>query len=199
MDPLWSEAPKQFKYKDGNLLKEYVNELSLVSYRLHILAAYALKMETNYFEQFMLDDVINNDHTDLWLRLNYYFKIENNMMDEYNLDAARLGVHTDYHGFTVLFADDIKGLEVYIGDDRWLDIVGRKDGFIVNAGDLIPLWTLNRWKSAKHRVLRTSNKERISLSYFDGPRGNLIIEPFPECSLCRKTAVEAVEHSKTLA
>ena len=186
-DPAWSEIPIAFFVESTNIMQEYVYELRLLLYRLHVLATYALDMDTNYFEQFMIDNNDKEDIPNMCLRLNYYFNL-NADEREFEINASRLGKHSDYRSFTLLYIDKVEGLQVEIEDNKWFEIVGKKDSFIVNAGDFIELWTFGRWKAAKHRVLPTSEKERISMTFFTGPRNNVIIEPFPECKKCRKSA-----------
>lgn len=165
-------------------MREYVIELRSILYRLHVLAAYALNLKHNHFEEFMIDDVLNGYIPNLCLRLNYYFELDQDHNFE---DAARIGAHSDYRGFTLLYIDDVEGLQAQI-EGKWIDIKQKEDAFIVNAGDFIQIWTMNRWKAAKHRVMPTTHKERVSLSYFSGPRDNVVIQPFPDCNVCRKTA-----------
>lgn len=94
----------------------------------------------------------------------------------------RYGAHTDYSGFTLLLSDPfVAGLEVHKGDDSdaWVPVPA--DGaktIVVNAGDLIRIWSNLRWRSALHRVGNAFlSQRRLSIAFFTGPRDDYIVIP----------------------
>eukprot|EP01084_Bolivina_argentea_P158834 276676_1 len=185
-DPSWSNIPNEFINNNINIMKQYVIELRLLLYRIHILAIYALNIERNYFEEYLIDNLMDNTYENygqFCLRLNYYFPINESHVNM--TTNMRLGSHSDYRSFTLLYTDEIKGLQTMY-KNKWINVNNKKDTFILNAGDFIELWTMKKWKSGIHRVYPITNEERISMTYFTGPRGNVIIEPFQEC--LKKTA-----------
>ncbi len=64
----------------------------------------------------------------------------------------RLGAHTDYGVLTLLWADDVPGLQVR-RQGTWHDVSVAPGTLLGNIGDLLAMWTNDRWHSTLHRVL----------------------------------------------
>jgi isopenicillin N synthase-like dioxygenase len=77
-----------------------------------------------------------------------------------------IGAHSDYDMFTVLATDDVAALEVLNPAGDWIPVPPKADRFIVNVGDLLQRWTNDLYRSAVHRVINLSGRERYSLPYF---------------------------------
>ena len=93
-------------------------------------------------------------------------------------NGTKYGAHTDYTGFTLLNTEK-SGLQVF-NDNDWVDIPCQSDTMIINAGDLIPVWTNGRFTSALHRVVATPellHSDRLSIVYFTGPADDVLVEP----------------------
>ena len=67
-------------------------------------------------------------------------------------DLIGMGEHTDYGLVTVLWADQIAGLQVLGQDGAWHDVCPADGALLVNLGDLTARWTNERWRSTLHRV-----------------------------------------------
>ena len=53
---------------------------------------------------------------------------------------------------------------------------------IVNAGDMMPRWTNDRWRSTPHRVInRSSGRDRWSIAYFFDLDDEASIQPLEVC------------------
>jgi isopenicillin N synthase-like dioxygenase len=97
--------------------------------------------------------------------------------------SQRYGSHTDYTGFTLLYQDQtVGGLEVRTQSGEWVPVPVVPGALIVNAGDLIPLWTAARWVSAWHRVPAPTDpslqaRHRYSIVFFTGPDDEKLITP----------------------
>jgi len=96
----------------------------------------------------------------------------------------RYGAHTDYTGFTILRQDPrVAGLEAQTVAGEWVTVPPRKDALVINAGDLIQVWTNDRWRSPPHRVITppegTPPQARLSLVFFTGPADDTMIEALP--------------------
>lgn len=85
--------------------------------------------------------------------------------------------HTDRGLITLLLNDDNGGLHVAFDDDEWIDAPPRDDAIIVNVGDLMTRWTNGRFRSAKHRVVNTSGRERYSIPQFHHPAFHTMVDP----------------------
>lgn len=95
--------------------------------------------------------------------------------------------HTDSGTMTVLYQDEAGGLQVV---DRhsgeWVDVPFVEGSFVVNIGDLMAIWTNDRWVSTKHRILAPPperwGSERISMPFFHQPNWSAVIECLPSCT-----------------
>ena len=88
--------------------------------------------------------------------------------------------HKDFAVLTILPYDPVGGLQVMSREGEWIDVVGREDAFMVNAGDILEVWSGGRLRSAPHRVVNWSGQERISFPWFAVPEPELNIEPLVE-------------------
>ncbi|RMX46421.1 hypothetical protein pdam_00000618 [Pocillopora damicornis] len=103
--------------------------------------------------------------------------------DKYNIKPGqvRCGEHSDYGSITLLFQDEIGGLEVLPVDGKYTPAVPIPKTVLVNIGDLMQRWTADRLISTKHRVLIPEEevKQRIvrrSLAFFVHPDNEVMIE-----------------------
>jgi len=73
----------------------------------------------------------------------------------------------------VLWADQVKGLQVLGTDGSWNDVSPADDALLINLGDLTARWTNERWMSTLHRVKPpivdgTINRRRSAAYFHDG-------------------------------
>lgn len=95
-------------------------------------------------------------------------------------DADQFGVapHTDYGCITLLWQDDVGGLQVReIASDTWIDAPPIPGSFVVNVGDLLARWTNDRFRSTLHRVINASGRERYSIATFYDPTYDAMVDP----------------------
>jgi isopenicillin N synthase-like dioxygenase len=97
----------------------------------------------------------------------------------------RLGAHSDYGIVTVLLADDVPGLQIFRAD-KWHDIRTPRGTLTLNIGDMLALWTNDRWKSTLHRVIPPplaahGPVRRRSIARFLDCEPDQIIECIPSC------------------
>ncbi|KZT57844.1 flavonol synthase/flavanone 3-hydroxylase [Calocera cornea HHB12733] len=154
---------------------------------LHAIAL-GLGLEEDYFDSY-------HTQKENQLRFLYYPSV-----DEHSLrsgDEERLDAHTDIRTLTMLFQDEVGGLEV---EDPYNPGVFRssppiKGAMIVNIGDLLQRWTNDMLHSPMHRVRAPPLKEteevdstgakvkmtppRYSIPYFATPNLDAIIECIP--------------------
>ena len=67
-------------------------------------------------------------------------------------DQPGLGGHTDYGMATLLVADPVPGLQLLRGGE-WHDVIPPRGSIVCNLGDMLAMWTNDRWVSTMHRVL----------------------------------------------
>ncbi len=89
--------------------------------------------------------------------------------------------HADGDAFTILANDDVGGLQVLAGRERWIEVPPIPGAFIINIGDVMAMWTNDRFPSTMHRVINSSGKERYSVPFFAMPDYDAVIECLPTC------------------
>lgn len=125
----------------------------------------------------MLNTFFNKDHTS-YLRFNYYPSQSHVDSSNNKTRQAGLGVHphTDAGALTVLAQDDVPGLQVK-KDDTWHTVIPAKNSFIINIGDMMQVWSNDRFPAAEHRVLESKSQSRLSAPYFYNPSYATICSP----------------------
>ncbi len=105
-------------------------------------------------------------------------------------DQQRAGAHTDYGSLTILLPQpDRRGLQVQQGE-TWIDVPTPEGAFVINIGDLMALWTNDRWVSTLHRVVAIPDQPaRQSLAFFHQPDWDAEITPLD--STIRKRMVRS--------
>ena len=100
-------------------------------------------------------------------------------------DQLGMGAHTDYGIVTVLWADQVPGLEIHGADGRWHPVMPADGALLVNLGDATARWTNDEWISTMHRVAapRIGGElvPRRSAAYFHDGNIDAVIEPLPSC------------------
>ncbi|MDZ7955756.1 isopenicillin N synthase family dioxygenase [Nostoc sp. DedQUE09] len=141
-----------------------------------ILQAYALALELP--EYFFTIRHNQQNHT---LRLLHYPPLQTPPKP----GQVRAGEHSDYGSITLLFQDDIGGLEVQTVSGEWIVAPAIPDTVIVNTGDLMQRWTNHRFCSTKHRVMIPSddrvNQSRYSMAFFCHPNDDTEITCLESC------------------
>ncbi len=139
---------------------------------------HAFAIALNLPESFFLEKHNLYHHT---LRLLHYPPIETSPQP----GQQRAGEHSDYGSFTLLFQDQIGGLEVKAASGEWIAAPEISDTVVINIGDLMQRWTNNVFCSTKHRV-RIPNDERIrrsrySLALFCHPNDDVEVSCLETC------------------
>jgi isopenicillin N synthase-like dioxygenase len=97
------------------------------------------------------------------------------------------GAHTDYGSVTLLADDGIGGLQVMRRDGDWIDVTVPSDTLVVNLGDLMAIWTNDRWVSNPHRVINPPDTDRYSMPLFVTPPFHATISCLPTCVAAGET------------
>ena len=87
------------------------------------------------------------------------------------------GAHTDWGVLTLVYQDDVGGLQVRAGDGEWIMAHPIPGTFIVNVGDCLEQWTNKRLLSNHHRVVNSSNRTRQSIAVFVDPNFDTPVIP----------------------
>ena len=100
-------------------------------------------------------------------------------------DPGQLGIsrHTDAGALTVLLQDEVSALEVYSGskemndDGCWVSVPPVKNGFTINIGDMLQVYTNGRFAAPEHRVRANPRLERYSAPFFFNPSYAADVQP----------------------
>lgn len=141
-----------------------------------ILQAFALALQVP--EDFFASRHDQQNHT---LRLLHYPPLQRSPKPE----QVRAGEHSDYGSITLLFQDQIGGLEVQTRDGKWIAAPTIPGTVIINTGDLMQRWTNHVFCSTKHRVIipmdERSHKSRYSVAFFCHPNDDAEIACIESC------------------
>jgi len=149
---------------------------------MNVMRAIALGMglDEHFFDRF-------TDGGDNTLRLLHYPAVSKSVFKN-NPARVRAGEHSDYGSITLLFQDNVGGLEVKSPRGTFVRATPIEDTIVVNAGDLLSRWSNDEIKSTKHRVVQPPAKsdddsdmypERYSIAYFCNPNFDQYIEALP--------------------
>ena len=90
--------------------------------------------------------------------------------------------HTDWGCITVLWQDDVGGLQVRNRSGQWIDAPPIEGTFVINIGDMLERWSNDLFVSTPHRVVNSSGRERYSIPIFYDPDFETVVECLPNCS-----------------
>ncbi len=93
-------------------------------------------------------------------------------------DSGHLGVHphSDAGAFTILYQDHVASLPVE-AEERFVLVDPVPGALTVNLGDMLRVWSNDRYRSPVHRVLAQRDHERFSAPFFYNPRYDTVCEP----------------------
>ena len=92
--------------------------------------------------------------------------------------TRRINRHTDAGALTVLLQDEQPGLQVQ-RDGRWRTVEPRRGALVINIGDIIQVWSNDRYPAPLHRVIASTDAPRYSAAYFFNPAYAVDYAPLP--------------------
>ncbi len=100
----------------------------------------------------------------------------------------RAGAHSDYGSLTILLQENLPGgLQVRTAKGDWVDVSTEPNDFVINVGDLMAMWTNDRWVSTLHRVgnpprdVAAEKSRRLSHVFFHQPNYDAEVVCLPTC------------------
>ncbi len=146
----------------------------------------ALGVEQEHFDTMV-------DHSIDALKMNNYALPHGEVA--FDGDATGMGAHTDFGILTILWADQVPGLQILGSDNTWHEAQPADGALLVNLGDAMARWTNDRWRSTVHRVNPPVTDGRIvrrrSAAFFFDGNHDALIEALPRHSLRRRDRVSA--------
>ncbi|XP_002735581.1 uncharacterized protein LOC100368784 [Saccoglossus kowalevskii] len=122
---------------------------------------------------------IGGSDNDTTIRANWYPPISDNVQIKPN--QIRCGEHSDYGSITLLFQDNIEGLQVQCQDGSFVDVPPIEGSIVMNVADIMQRWTADKFISTIHRVIMPKTEElkrshRQSLAYFSHPDNSFVVK-----------------------
>lgn len=163
--PRWPVGPLRSRFEP--VIRAYYAECKALTMRLLSVVACNLGVEPG-----PLARGFDQAHTS-FLRLNYYPR---HPLGTHEDRPFGVGEHTDSGALTLLLQDAQPGLEV-LRDGRWHLVEPRADALVVNLGDIVQVWSNDRYRAALHRVVTNPSKDRYSVPFFLNPSWETTYEP----------------------
>jgi isopenicillin N synthase-like dioxygenase len=170
----WALAERSSRWPDrdfrGSALALFVASLA-AAYRLMRVLTLSLNLPEDFF-------AVRHRGENVTLRfLHYPAKLQSESVSQ--LGA---GAHTDYGSITLLFQDEVRGLEVRDANGEWRSAPPVPGAVVINTGDLMERWTNGRFRSTLHRVRPiTGPQDRYSIAMFVDPDSDVTVECISSC------------------
>ncbi|MEM7224733.1 MAG: 2-oxoglutarate and iron-dependent oxygenase domain-containing protein [Pseudomonadota bacterium] len=107
-----------------------------------------------------------------------YYPAQPPLMGEEQFGVAP---HTDFGCLTLLWQDQIGGLEVQTKTGEWVTAHPIEGTLVVNVGDLLSRWTNDAFRSTPHRVINRAGVERHSMVVAADPDFETMVDPAIVC------------------
>lgn len=134
----------------------------------------ALQLPEHYFDPMI-------DHSIEVLKMNNFALPEGDA--EIAGELQGMGAHTDFGILTILWADQVPGLQVLDGAGGWHDVQPADGALLINLGDAMARWTNDRWRSTVHRVdppvVDGRIRRRRSAAFFFDGNYDAVLEALP--------------------
>jgi isopenicillin N synthase-like dioxygenase len=113
-----------------------------------------------------------------FVRLNYYPRHDPLCAEQPASSTGHLGVHhhTDAGALIVLLHDEVSALEIN-RDGQWILVEPMIGALLVNIGDIVQVWSNDRYPAPMHRVRASTNRERYSVPFFFNPVYEAVYAP----------------------
>jgi isopenicillin N synthase-like dioxygenase len=155
----------------------YFAEAERVAVTMTQIFADALNLPNGFFSAL-------TDHSINVLRMNNY-ALPPGTDVQLDGDLTGMGEHTDYGVVTVLWADQVDGLQVLGSNGIWHDVKPEDGALLINLGDLTARLTNERWMSTLHRVkppvVDGTIRRRRSAALFHDANADAVIGPLASC------------------
>ncbi|KAK8556909.1 hypothetical protein V6N13_064896 [Hibiscus sabdariffa] len=78
--------------------------------------------------------------------------------------------HCDKNMVTLLYQNEVEGLQIQTKDGKWMDVIPPPNSFIVMVGESLWAWLNGTLSPTYHHVVMKGNKQRYNVGIFSAPR-----------------------------
>ncbi|EFX01571.1 2og-Fe oxygenase family protein [Grosmannia clavigera kw1407] len=151
--------------------------------RVFRLFALILELPEDFFSSRHEYSLPSEDH------LRYMRYHPRTLADDVKVERNWSRAHTDFGSLTLLWSQDVAGLQIKTRSGEWRYVPPLDGGIICNVGDTLDFWSAGYLKSTIHRVIRPPEDQasqfRLGLFYFVRPGDDVDIKPAPSPLLKR--------------
>ncbi|GLJ21940.1 hypothetical protein SUGI_0410750 [Cryptomeria japonica] len=156
---LWPHGNHQFR----EITDTYNSNMRSLAQRITQLIMLSLGLDVSkYYKSDLFTSFVEG-----YVRMNCYSGIKD---EEEPQNAYKTSIsHTDIGILTIVYQDDVGGLQIRTKEGCWIDVKSLKRSFVVNLGDCLQMWSNCRYRSAEHRVVYGGLKQkenRLSIAFF---------------------------------
>ena len=175
-DPKLQQWPDDVSKNFQSFTREFTEKCKKLALRILKTLAIGMKLkDTDHFIN--CHSLLHKDGNSTALRFTNYPPVP----EAVNTNRIRLGRHSDAGCITLLFQDNIKGLQIETRQGEFIDVAPIEGTVVLNIGDMPESWSQNRLKSTKHRVINTNDPEkqkltRRSIAYFVQPDSEVFVD-----------------------
>lgn len=144
---VWPEKPINF----CEVVKQFYDNLKKIAEELCVIISNAIDLPADYFSKITTKPLAQ-------LRLLHY--------PYSTVQQIGAGAHTDYGIITLLWQDNIGGLEVKTSDGKWSSVVPIPGAIFCFIGDAVQRVTNDTLKATVHRVINKKRCNRYSAAFF---------------------------------
>jgi isopenicillin N synthase-like dioxygenase len=151
-------------------LLEYFDALEALSLRLLPVYATALGLPAHFFDPAFLPSRPMGI-----LRLSHY------PGSRCEAQQFNTSPHIDGDFMTILAQSEVPGLELRTPDKQWIQAPALPGTLLVNAGEILRLWSNGRFRATLHRVFNQSGRDRYAIPFFYSPSPDTVIACVETC------------------
>ncbi|GLJ49001.1 hypothetical protein SUGI_1033770 [Cryptomeria japonica] len=160
----WPDSLPEFR----EACLEYAQAAMEVLFRVLELISRSLGLPDNRLNEFFKDDMSI-------ARLNSYPECPKPEL------ALGIGRHKDVGALTLLYQDEVGGLEVRCKENgQWVPAPPMPNSFVLNVADCVQVLTNDIYESIEHRAVVNDNRRRLSVPFFLIPSHYAMIKPLDE-------------------
>lgn len=186
----WPDAAPGFQPR----VEHYFAQAQRLARTLMVIVTDALALPAGYFDPMI-------DHSIEVLKMNNFALPAGDGTPATDLQG--MGAHTDFGILTILWADQVPGLQVLDRDGSWHDVQPADGALLINLGDAMARWTNDRWLSTVHRVdppvVDGRIQHRRSAAFFFDGNHDAVLEPLPGTVAAGQTGYPPITVAENIA